>query len=170
MILEKAYKKEYLQTLNWQKLTLYSMYSLSILIPLIIGKPQLVVGSIVNFLIIYSSLKYGIRKSIPLLILPSLTATTTGLLFDGATYFLIYLTPFIIFSNLILSYFASKKSLSYLILGVLSKGIFLVLMYKLLIESIGLPNIFLTSSYLQFLTGLVGGIFAYTLFKLNKDI
>lgn len=168
MILEKIYGIKYFEKLNWEKVTLFSMYSLSILAPLVIGKPQILVGSIVNFLIIYSSLKYGLKKNIPMLLLPSLTATTTGLLFDGATYFLIYLTPFIVLSNFILSYFSTKRNVISLILGVFLKGIFLVTIYKILIESIGLPNIFFTSSYLQFVTALIGGISAYSLFKATK--
>ena len=82
MTLEKIYKEKILGiTLDWEKITLYSMYSLSVLVPLIIGKPQLLVGSIVNFLIVYSTLRYGIKKTVPILILPSLTAIGSGLLF-----------------------------------------------------------------------------------------
>ena len=169
MILEKIYREKILGiNLDWEKITLYSMYSLSILVPLIIGKPQLLVGSIVNFLIVYSTLKYGIKKTVPILILPSLTAIGTGLLFGGATYFLMYLTPFIIISNALLSYFVSKKTHIYLILGVLSKGIFLVLAYKVLMEYIGLPTVFLSSSYLQFVTALIGVLTASTLYNLSK--
>lgn len=168
MILEKIYGTKYFENLNWEKLTLYSLYSLSILVPLVIGKPQIVVGSIVNFLIIYSSLRYGFKRSIPILILPSLTATTTGILFDGATYFLIYLTPFIILSNTILSYLSAKRGVISSILGILLKGVFLVIVYKVLVITISLPNIFLASSYLQFVTAFIGFIFAYPLFKITK--
>jgi len=67
-----------IKKLNLENITLFSIYSLSILIPLIIGKPQLLVGSAVNFLITYSTLKFGIKKIIPILILPSITAYLTG--------------------------------------------------------------------------------------------
>ncbi len=169
MELEKIYREKILGiALDWDKITLYSMYSLSILVPLVIGKPQLVVGSIVNFLIVYSTLRYGIKKTLPILILPSLTVLGTGMLFDGATYFLMYLTPFIIFSNSILSYFVSKKKPMYILLGVISKGAFLVLVYRALMEYIGLPMIFLSSSYLQFVTAFIGVLTAVTLYDFSK--
>jgi len=169
MILEKTYREKILGiALDWEKITLYSMYSLSVLVPLIIGKPQLLVGSIINFLIVYSTLRYGFKKTVPILVLPSLTAIGTGLLFDGATYFLMYLSPFIIISNMILSYFVSKKTNIYFILGVFSKGIFLVLAYRVLMEYIGLPIIFISSSYLQFVTAIVGVLTAVTLYDFSK--
>ena len=169
MRLEKIYKAEVLiSELKWEKITLYSMYALSVLVPLVIGKPQLLVGSIINFLIVYSTLQYGIKKTLPILILPSLTATTSGLLFDGATYFLLYLTPFIIFSNVILSYFISKKSSVHFILGIIAKGSFLLSAYWILTHLIGLPTIFLTSTYLQFATATVGVLFAVSLYNYSQ--
>ena len=169
MRLEKIYKAEVLiSELKWEKITIYSMYALSVLVPLVIGKPQLVVGSIINFLIVYSTLQYGIKKTLPILILPSLTATTSGLLFDGATYFLLYLTPFIIFSNVILSYFISKKSIVHFILGIIAKGSFLLSAYWILTHLIGLPTIFLTSTYLQFATATVGVLFAVSLYNYSQ--
>jgi len=169
MRLEKIYKAEVLiSELKWEKITIYSMYALSVLVPLVIGKPQLLVGSIINFLIVYSTLQYGIKKTLPILILPSLTATTSGLLFDGATYFLLYLTPFIIFSNVILSYFISKKSIVHFILGIIAKGSFLLSAYWILTHLIGLPTIFLTSTYLQFATATVGVLFAVSLYNYSQ--
>ena len=169
MTLEKIYKEKILGiSLDWERITLYSMYSLSVLVPLIIGKPQLLVGSIVNFLIVYSTLRYGIKKTVPILILPSLTAIGSGILFDGATYFLMFLTPFIIISNTILSYFISKKIIFTYILGILAKSLFLVLSYRVLMEIVGLPSIFITSSYLQFATAFIGVLTAVTLYDFSK--
>ena len=169
MRLEKIYKAEVLiSELKLEKITLYSMYALSVLVPLVIGKPQLLVGSIINFLIVYSTLQHGIKKTLPILILPSLTATTSGLLFDGATYFLLYLTPFIIFSNVILSYFISKKSTFHFFLGIIAKGSFLLSAYWILTHLIGLPTIFLTSTYLQFATATVGVLFAVSLYNYSQ--
>lgn len=169
MKLEKIFKQDVLlSNLKWESVTLYSMYALSILVPLVIGKPQLLVGSIINFLIVYSTLQYGIKKTLPILILPSLTATTTGLLFNGATYFLLYLTPFIILSNTILSYFISKKNTFNFILAILSKGLFLLTVYWLMTHLVGLPTIFLTSTYLQFVTATIGGLIAVGLYDYSK--
>jgi len=167
MELQKLEKKG-IQLFKFEQIVLYSIYSLSILIPLIIGKPQLLVGSAVNFLIVYSTLTYGIKKTLPILLLPSLTATLTGILFNGATVFLIYVLPFIVISNYILSYLVSKKKIVYLVLGILGKGLFIVISYMAMNRLIGLPSIFISSSYVQFLTALIGVSLGYTLYRYSK--
>ena len=167
MELQKLEKKG-IQLFKFEQIVLYSIYSLSILIPLIIGKPQLLVGSAVNFLIVYSTLTYGIKKTLPILLLPSLTATLTGVLFNGATVFLIYVLPFIVISNYILSYLVSKKKIVYLVLGILGKGLFIVISYMAMNRLIGLPSIFISSSYVQFLTALIGVSLGYTLYRYSK--
>ncbi len=151
--------------LKFDNIVLFSIYSLSVLIPLVIGRPQLLVGSAVNFLITYSTLKYGLKKTIPVLLLPSITATTTGILFDGATQFLFYVMPFIMISNLIFSFLISKeKHLSYL-LAIILKGSFLFLAYTIMNKVIGLPNIFISSVYMQFITASIGLISALAIVK-----
>lgn len=155
--------------LDLNKVTLYSMYSLSILVPLVLGGPQLLVGSVVNFLIVYSTLKYGIKRTAPILILPSLVSTITGTLFGGATYFLFYVMPFIIISNFILSYFVSKKHLLLKILGIVLKGSFLYLSYLVINKTFGLPKIFFASIPIQFITASIGFLAAWTLSFFTKE-
>jgi len=167
MELQKIYKQKLLN-IKFEYIVLFSIYSLSILIPLLIGKPQLLVGSAVNLLIVFTTLTYGIKKTIPVLLLPSIIATVTGILFNGATIFLIYVLPFIMLSNFILSYFVSKKKMYSYVLGIVFKGLFLVVSYKVMSELIGLPSIFITSSYLQFITALIGVFTGYTLYKYSK--
>ncbi len=154
--------------LNFETIELYALYSLSILFPLVIGKPQLLVGSCVNFLIVFTTLKYGIKKTIPVLLLPSITATATGVLFDGATYFLIYVMPFIMISNLLLSYFVSKKKTYSYVLGILFKGSFLFVSYSVMNKLIGLPLVFLSSITVQYITALIGTTLAIMLFKISE--
>ncbi len=151
--------------LNFETIELYALYSLSILFPLVIGKPQLLVGSCVNFLIVFTTLKYGIKKTIPVLLLPSITATATGVLFDGATHFLIYVMPFIMISNFLLSYFVSKRKIYSYILGILLKGSFLFVSYSVMNKLIGLPLVFLSSITVQYITALIGTTLAVILFK-----
>ncbi len=153
---------------EFEKVVLYSIYLLSILVPLLIGKPQLLVGSIVNTLIVFTTLTYGLKKTIPVLLFPSIVATLTGILFGGASDFLLYVFPLIIFSNFILSYFISKKKLEYTIAGILLKGTFLLIVYKVMIELMGLPSIFISSAYLQFITASIGVISGYMLFHFSK--
>lgn len=155
--------------IEFDKVVIYSIYLLSVLVPLLIGKPQLLVGSIINTLIVYSTLKYGIKKTIPVLLLPSVTATSMGILFSGATYFLLYVFPFIIISNFILSYFVSKKNLILGVLGILLKGAFLLISYNLMSEIVGLPSIFITSAYLQFATASIGVTLGFVLYHFSKD-
>jgi hypothetical protein len=68
-------------------------------IPLFISSPQLLVGSIVNGILFVSSLKMNLRQRILLSILPSLSAIAHGVIFGGATAYLIYLAPFIWIGN-----------------------------------------------------------------------
>lgn len=154
--------------LNFETLVLYSLYLLSVLIPLIIGKPQLLVGSLVNFLITYSTLRYKVVKTLPILLLPSITATVTGLLFNGATHFLLYVMPFIMVSNLILSLFVNKrKNISYVV-GILLKGGFLLVAYYIMNVVIGLPKVFLLSVNLQFVTAAIGVLSAVMLYNIEN--
>ena len=157
--------------INFDTLVLYSLYLLSVLIPLLIGKPQLLVGSLVNFLITYSTLKYNVIKTTPILLLPSITATATGILFDGATHFLLYVMPFIMISNLILSFFVSKKKTYTYILGILLKGGFLYIAYNVMNLLVGLPKVFISSVNIQFITATIGVILAILLYNFeNKKI
>ena len=154
--------------LRFDSIELYFLYFLSILIPLVIGKPQLLVGSCVNFLIVFTTLKYGIKKSMPVLLLPSITVTATGVLFEGATYFLIYVMPFIMISNFLLSYFVSKRKIYTYILGILFKGSFLFVSYSVMNRLIGLPLVFLSSITVQYITALIGTTLAVILFKITE--
>lgn len=149
--------------------TLYTLYTLSFLVPLLISKPQLLVGSMINFLIVYSTLRYGFKKTLPILITPSLVATGTGLLFGGATLFLVYLTPFIIISNILLSYSISKKkNILGIFIGIILKVLFLYSMTLILVNNFNLASIFLTSMGLtQTYTALIGSSIALILFLLT---
>jgi len=164
-------KRYILCGLDLNTITLYTIYLLSFLIPLVIGHPQLLVGSAINFLIIFSTLRYGFIKSIPVLLTPSLVATGTGLLFGSATLFLVYLMPFIMFSNAILSLTVSRwRNVFGIVLGSILKAVFLYSITFLLINVIGLPSLFLTPmGLLQLYTALIGGFVAFILFYLSKN-
>jgi hypothetical protein len=158
--------------LDLNTITLYTLYTLSFLVPLLISKPQLLVGSTINLLITYSTLRYGLKKTVPILLTPSLVATGSGLLFGGATLFLVYLMPFIMISNILLSYSISKqKNILGILIGIFFKVFFLYSATYILVQAIGLPNIFLTSMGLvQIYTALIGSSIAFGIFLLTKDI
>lgn len=159
-----------LQTLNLEGVLKYGLILSSILIPLLISKPQLLVGSAINAILLIHTFRYGFKKTLPLYFLPSIASLSRGLLFGGFTPFLLYLLPFIIFSNMILGYIANtKKNLFSTLSGVLLKSLFLFSCTYILIQLTNLPNIFLSSmGYIQAVTGIVGGIIALTITKVTK--
>lgn len=159
-----------LQTLNLETVLRYGLILSTILIPLLISKPQLLVGSAVNAILLIHTFKYGFKKTLPLYFIPSIASLSRGLLFGGFTPFLLYLLPFIISSNILLGYVANtKKNILSTILGVLLKYAFLFSSTYMLVQFTNLPNIFLTSmGYIQLITGVVGGIVALGIIKVTK--
>lgn len=173
-------KKKYflqLEILNrYSKEIQYSILFLTLLlVPLLIGKPQYLVGIIVNTVLVYSTLKFGFKNTIPFLILPSSMSYLRGLLFGNLTIYLVYLIPFIIISNGIYSFTVSKlknKKVGILLGGIL-KVICLYLVTNILVNTISLPNIFLTTMGInQLITAGVGGVVGYVIYyKRNiKDL
>ncbi len=163
-------KKTTVLGIELKYILLYTLYILSFLIPLLIAKPQILVGSAVNFIIVFTTLKYGFKKAIPVLLIPSLVATGRGLLFGSATLFLVYLLPFIMASNGILAFSVYKvKGVLGLIVGIVLKVSFLYISTIILINTISLPSIFLTTmGASQLYTALIGGGVAFILFVLTR--
>ncbi|MFA7682895.1 MAG: hypothetical protein WCX94_01965, partial [Candidatus Dojkabacteria bacterium] len=95
MELKKLYKYDsgLLSMLNteWFQITLLTV--ISICAPLLIKSPQILVGSIVNFVLFFSARKFDFKKTLPSILLPSLIAYSSNILFNGATVFLIYFVP-----------------------------------------------------------------------------
>lgn len=144
------------------------LYVLSFSIPFLIEGPQLLVGSLVNFLLILSISEYKFKQIIPALILPSLSVYVHGLLFGGATNFLLYLIPFIVISNTIyvLIYKHIKKSSLDIFCAALLKTTFLFTATYILFKTIGLPQTFLSAmGIMQFITAIIGGTIATVLRK-----
>ena len=169
-MLEK--KKYFLQSeiLNrYSKEIQYSVLFLTLLlVPLLIGKPQYLVGIVVNTVLIYSTLKFGFKNTIPFLILPSSMSYLRGLLFGSLTIYLIYLIPFIILSNGIYSFTVSKfkNKIVGILLGAILKAGFLYLITNILVSTISLPNIFLTTMGInQLITALIGGVIGYMIYS-----
>jgi len=168
-------KKEYIQfqiLKKYEKEIKYiSLFLLLIFVPLVIGKPQYLVGIIVNAALIYSTLKFGFKNTIPFLILPSCMSYLRGILFGNLTMFLTYLIPFIIISNAIYSLTVNKsqdKTLGILIACILKTG-FLYLITNTLVRTISLPSIFLTTMGInQLITSIIGGFLGYFIYRKFK--
>ncbi len=144
------------------------LYALSFSIPFLIQGPQLLVGSLINFLLILSISEYKFKEIIPALILPSLSVYLHGLLFGGATNFLLYLIPFIAISNAlyVLVYKYIKTNYLNIYYAAFLKAVFLFTCTYILFRIVGLPQALLSAmGIMQFMTGIIGGIVASTLVK-----
>jgi len=152
--------------------------TVSFLLPVFVGHPQLLVGIIINTLLITSALNLKGYKLLPVIIAPALGALSRGVLFGPFTIYLLYLIPFIWIGNTILvfsfKYFRLHKNKNYfltLIIGSLLKSGFLFgaafVLYKLSI----IPVIFLTAmGTIQLTTAFFGGIAAYGMQEIKKKI
>ena len=140
------------------QITLLTLLAISA--PLFIKSPQLLVGSIVNFALFYSAKRFGLKKSLPIIFLPSLIAYSSNILLGGATYFLIFFVPIILLSNsiyvLLIRYV--KGGIFTIFLASICKSLVLFLFAFVFVKEFGLPQLFLSSmGAMQLVTGLVGG-------------
>jgi hypothetical protein len=139
------------------------LYVLAFSIPFLLRGPQLLVGSLVNFLFILAISQYRFKEIAPALLFPSIASYSYGLLFGGATNFLLYLIPVITIANAI--YVSSFKQIKTKYVNVFIaaafKTLFLFGCTYLLVRTIGLPDLFLTAMGItQFITACVGGLLA----------
>lgn len=169
--MELLQKENLKQILLNEKLQLSVIYILTFAVPFIFKQPQLLIGSIINFLLIFSISKYGFKKIIPVLFLPSLASFLNGVLFGVFTPYLLYLMPFIVLSNFILVLTVKYIKVKYLNVGIASllKACFLFSAAYILFNTIHIPEIFLTTmGLIQFYTALIGGTLA-TIFLTSKQ-
>jgi hypothetical protein len=139
------------------------LYVLVFFIPFLLKGPQLVVGSLVNFLFILAISQYKFREIAPALLLPSVASYSYGLLFGGATNFLLYLIPVITIGNAIYVLFFKNIGIQYInvLIAATFKALFLFGCTYILFKTIGLPELFLTAMGItQFVTACIGGLLA----------
>jgi len=138
--------------------------SLAFFIPLLISGPQLLTGSLVNFLLILGTRFVDKKNLLIISVLPSIAAVLNGLIFGKFTIFLVYFLPFIWLGN-----FALIKSILYLkkrsslplsiIFSVILKTIILYAIALIFINFKFVPEIFLTAmGVFQLITGIIGGV------------
>jgi hypothetical protein len=157
-----------LSILNSEVFSITLLTILAISAPLLIKSPQILVGSIVNFVLIFSVLRFGIKKTLPSVILPSLIAYSSNVLFGGATYFLLFFLPVIVLGNLV--FVTLIKNLKLSIFSVLISGIcktlVLFLFAYIFVNHFHLPSLFLSSmGYIQLITSAIGGGVGFYLYK-----
>jgi len=162
----KIYNNKLILFLNSELVQIFLLTMISISAPLFIKSPQILVGSIVNFVLFYSAKRYGFKKSILSIILPSLIAYSSNILFKGATPFLLYFIPVIGIGNsvyVLLNRYIKNSILSVLVASV-CKSLLLFIFAFVFVNELGLPSMFLTTmGIMQLYTGLIGGGLGYIL-------
>lgn len=149
----------------------FSLILISSLIPLMFHNFQLIVGVLVNALIIYSTYKYGVKKTLPLIIMPSIAAVASGLIFGPLSIYLLYFIPAIWISNFIYSkiFHTTKFSIKGIVVGSLAKSSFLLIICVIYIGAGIVPQLFLIPmSVIQLITSLTGGFMATTLIAIES--
>lgn len=76
-------------------LFIISLFTSSFFIPFFVSGPQLLVGIVVNMVLFLSVRFLGLKRTIPILFLPSIGATLNGILFGTFSSSLFYFMPFI---------------------------------------------------------------------------
>ena len=159
------------QKLLWIRVTsrgVLAVYACALFaLPLVLSWPQIVIGSVVNFLLILAAFRYKNAKTmIPLVMLPSIAAVMHGMIFGHFSSFLVYMMPAIRIGNYLLVYIVQHDAnhIKWILTWALVKSIFLALVASLLIYSWILPAMFLKAMGLyQLLSVLVWGAWAFVL-------
>ena len=146
------------------------LYSAAVFfIPLLISHPQVLTGTLVNAFLIMAALHFKGWKAAPIVILPSVGAVLSGMLFGPFTIFIVYMMPVIWIGNLVLvylfKYLHMMKNMNYwAALGgsALAKSALLFGAAFVLVNLSMLPAVFLTAmGVLQLGTAIAGGIVAF---------
>lgn len=161
---------------EWIELAAYSV--ICFFIPMLMGHPQWLVGTLVNTALVLAGLNLRSYSLLPVIILPSIGVFIAGALFGKLTSALIFMIPFIWAGNAILV-FAFKKyavhkrvnKAAVLVIGAVVKTAFLFLSAYLLFNLGAVPALFLTTMGLfQLYTALAGGALALSLHHAKKTI
>lgn len=151
-----------------------AIIGLTFLIPFLISGPQLLTGSLVNFLLILGARYVDRKNHLAMSVLPSIAAVLNGLIFGKFTIFLVYFLPFIWLGNFILIksilFFKEKSSLPLsLVFSVILKTIILYAVAQIFFKFKFVPEIFLTAmGAFQLATGIIGGVVFLVINKLLK--
>ncbi len=137
------------------------LFYVSISIVAVLFKNQIVVGSIVNFILLMATFRLGLRYSIIVALFPSLISIAVSSL----PLFLAPVVPFIITSNIILvslfSFIRQKNIKLALVVGGFSKVLFLFVsaffMFKIFLIDLSNSFVFTTFGLLQVITLVIGG-------------
>ena len=145
-------------------------------IPFLINQPQLLVGSLVNFCLIYIALHFKKSELLPSIFLPSIAAVLNGLLLGSITSFLVVLMPFIWLANAVLIFALRRLQILQkpLTVSLLFAGMLKVIMLYgctfVLVKILNLPSVLLITMGSMQIATLSIAAFAYLLIeKLSKN-
>jgi len=168
-------------THKFQNLEFLLYASAVFLIPLFLGHvttipTQIIVGSLVNAFLVLGALYFGTKKILPLIILPSIAALLTGVIFGPMSFYLLYLMPFIWVANIIYIYTIKRMKLTMqknyfisLITASSAKALFLFSATFALFYFSLVPEVFLTAmGLLQFITAILGGCIAFVVYFVRQ--
>jgi len=174
--LKKIYSLDFLngKILEKSALKLILVNILLFVIPFVIGEPQIIVGSIVNFFLIYIALNFRQKDLLPAIFLPAIASLSRNVLFGSLTIYLSVLMPFIWVSNALFIFairaFLSKSqrlSLSLFSAGFL-KAAFLFSITSLLILQFKFPQqLIIAMGVMQLITASIATI-AYVIFYTQR--
>lgn len=147
------------------------------LTPLVFDQPQIIVGSMVNFLLIYIALNFRKAQLLPAIFLPSLAAVLRGSLLGSLTPALLVLMPFIWIANAVL--IGSIRALIFkniglkasLFISALLKSMALLAMSFIVVKAMNLNEALLMAmGPIQLLTASIGGLMYLIVHKAEKGM
>ncbi len=140
-----------------------AIFTLAFCVPLLFNGSQIITGSIINTLLFVSAAKFS-KRTLPFIaVIPSLGAVSNGILFGPFTIYLVYFLPFIWMGNYLLMRIAKNSNI---LLAAFTKSVFLYSVAYVFVSFQVVPKVFLTAmGVLQFVTALIGGIFAIGILK-----
>ncbi len=166
-------KTDYLISKTSEYIEFFVYWATVFVIPFLIGHPQLLVWTIVNAALVLAALNLKNTKLLPIIILPSIAVLMRWIIFWPYTVFLLYLIPFIWIGNWLLVS-AMKLQINKwlrLIIGIVSKTIFIIAAVVILSKLNIVPSVLIKSMWaMQLYTVVLGGSLALAIQYLKKNI
>lgn len=153
-------------SLSDSKLFSLALFASSFLIPFFISGPQLLVGIVVNMVLYLFVRFFGLTRTIPLLVLPSIGAMLNGVVFGVFSPYLMYFIPFIWLGNFVMVYlydrYRKKKGAPFAVcISALNKAFLLLFVAIIFVHNTIVPPLFIQAmSMVQFATAVIGGMLA----------
>jgi len=149
--------------IGYESLRIFALCLAIFFVPLLISQ-QLVTGTLVNAMLIYSALKVKGNWSYLPAMMPSVAAMLAGMLF-GVSHAVLLMLPFIWLGNMALIFLMKKigneRYWNGLAVSALVKTAMLSASVLALVNFAGLPSALIQSfTYLQLITAISGGILA----------